>query len=241
MHTPSHSITQPSPARASLGRRSGLPLLVCREQSGLHITKPKCLIRSSLAPLAPGPPWIGKVQCSGSTRKAFGAHSRTGDRKPRTNEARKLPNKPNFVEPKGNQWFTVGFEYGGAVGSVKSDGSDQLGTRVALSRGGRACSADLALFQRPRPCAATEQQDYQTKPIPYNHFCCSNLQKVWRADRVLRPQLGRKAGGPAFLPSVRMTGAERTLFVGPDCRVLPFVRCTLPPIRSRNPAPQEPL
>ena len=33
--TPSHSITQPDPARACLGRRSGLPLLVCREKCGL--------------------------------------------------------------------------------------------------------------------------------------------------------------------------------------------------------------
>ena len=115
-----------------------LPLLPAPgEKCGLGVTKPKCLIKSSLAPLAPGPPRIGKVQCSGSTHEAFGAHSSTGRRKPRTNEARKLPNKPNFVEPKENQRFTVGFEYGGAVGSVKSDGSDQPGTRVALPRGGR--------------------------------------------------------------------------------------------------------
>ncbi len=35
MRTPSHSITQPNPARASLGGRSGPPLLVCREKYGL--------------------------------------------------------------------------------------------------------------------------------------------------------------------------------------------------------------
>ena len=61
-------------------------------------------------------------------------------------------------------------------------------------QGGRACSADLALFQRPRPWAATEQQNYQTKPIPHNALFYRHLRKVWRADRVLRPQPVRNAG-----------------------------------------------
>ena len=148
---------------------------------------------------------MGKVQCSGSTREAFGAHSSTGRRKPRANEARKLPNKPNFVEPKGNQWLTVGFEYGGAVGSLQSEGSDQPGTRVALPRGGRVCSADLALFQRPCPWAATEQQNYQTKPIPYNTCFSRSLQKVWRADRVLRPSAGENSGLATFRRKIRVT------------------------------------
>ncbi len=56
-------------------------------------------------------------------------------------------------------------------------------------QGGRACSADLALFQRPRPCAATEQQNCQTNPIPNKALFCRHLRKVWRADRV--PGSGR--------------------------------------------------
>ena len=50
MHTPSHSITQPSPARAYLGRRSGLPLLVCREKGGLALTNRSRKTRWALLP-----------------------------------------------------------------------------------------------------------------------------------------------------------------------------------------------
>ena len=245
-----------------------------------------------------------------STREAFGAPSSTGRRKPRTNEATKLPNKPNFVEPKGNQWFTVCFQYGGAVRPAPSGAAtisahgfsrgkkEQFGgalewaTQGTASRNrprqgqlvartwcrssvrvrgqlpsnkitkqtkfrrtqresmvyslfpvrwggqagpvrgrnnlsprlqpwekgavrgspgmgdtrdripkpapsGAACSADLALFQRPRPWAATQQQNYQTNPIPHKALFSSHLRKSWRADRVLRPSAGEKCGlGP---------------------------------------------
>ena len=57
-----------------------------------------------------------------------------------------------------------------------------------------ACSADLALFQRPRPWAATEQQNDQTNPIPHKDLFYRHLRKVWRADRVLLPQRARNAG-----------------------------------------------
>ncbi len=50
-----------------------------------------------------------------------------------------------------------------------------------VSKRCRACSATLVLFQRPRPCAAAEQQNYQTKPIPYKARCFRYLQKVWRS------------------------------------------------------------
>ena len=45
-------------------------------------------------------------------------------------------------------------------------------------QGGRVCSVDLALFQRPRPWATTEKQNYQTNPIPHNAFCYTYLRKT---------------------------------------------------------------
>ena len=47
MHTPSHSITPPNPVRTpSLGGRSGPPLLVCREKSGLVVALAELALES---------------------------------------------------------------------------------------------------------------------------------------------------------------------------------------------------
>ena len=79
----------------------------------------------------------------------------------------KLPNEPNVVEHKGNQWFTVGFQYGQAhkirrIGPAGYKSSFAAGREAPQGQqDGKACSADLVLFQRPRPWAATEAPQYK--------------------------------------------------------------------------------
>ena len=51
---------------------------------------------------------------------------------PRTNGRKKLPNKANFVQPTGNQWFTASFQYGGTASSARPNGSLQRDARKAL-------------------------------------------------------------------------------------------------------------
>ena len=174
----------------------------CLEKCGLDVTQPKCLIKSSLAPLAPSPPWIGKVQCNGVHAKhsgpirarAVGSYEPTRQQNYQTN--------PISSNPKGiNGLQLVSSTAGRSDPSNPTDrpagykGSFAAGREAPKEQhGGRACSADLALFQRPRPSAATEQQNDQTNQIPHKVLFSRHLRRVWRPDRVLRPSAGEKCG-----------------------------------------------
>ena len=79
------------------------------------------------AVMAP-PPWIGGVQYNW-VPGAFGGNSSTGNSEPRTNGAKKLPNKANLNNPRGINWLRRVSGMAGAPGSAKPDGSLQRGMR----------------------------------------------------------------------------------------------------------------
>ena len=102
-------------------------------------------------------------------------------------------------------WFRV--RRGGRIRKIRRIGPACSADLVLFQRPRPwDCSADLVPFQRPRPWAATEKQNYQTNQIPYNTLCYRHLQKFWRADRALRPQRGRVEDGRGCSGRLRRVG-----------------------------------
>ena len=132
------------------------------------------------------PPWIGKVQYDWLA-EAVGANSSTGGPERRISTAKKLPNKADFVQPIGNQWFTAGFQYGGTASSARPDGSLQrdTNTRGPPPKG-----------ERPRGTATGQQRTIGAAELPSNR-----ITKQTQFLRTLfdlatyKKVLGRRLGG----------------------------------------------
>ena len=115
----------------------------CLEKCGLDVTQPKCLIKSSLAPLPPSPPWIGKVQCNGVYAKHSGLfeHGLSGATNQRGNKITKQTQfRRTQRESMVCSWFPA--RRGGRTHQIRR--IDQPGTRVALPRGGRPRRSNTA-------------------------------------------------------------------------------------------------